>query len=178
MKRCGRKNINLMRKILISYTVLIITLMLNVNFSAFSKCSITHQTITPKYSLEEYERLEKRIWETGDKEAYYKYIITNYDFGMLPYAIIMAEKYKLPSAYDDAYYALMDLYEYNKIKMDSTTWNQALHFLEKGAELNDSNCIKTLYDIYKNGNEYTTPDSTKCRYYENLKNKDAVLKRD
>lgn len=45
----------------------------------------------------------------------------------------------------------MNLYEYNEIKMDSTTWNQVLHFLEKGAELNDSNCIKTLYDIYKKG---------------------------
>lgn len=131
-----------------------------------------------KETLEEYERLKDRIRETGDKEAYDKFILTHYGYEMLPYAMIMAEKYKLPSAYDDAYYAMLDLYEHNDIKMDTTTWSQALHFLEKGAELNDLKCIMTLHEIYRFGNKYTMPDTTRYRYYERLENKGAVLKRE
>ena len=139
------------------------------NKSKSKGCVIVNETITPKFSTEEYKKFEKKIILEGDTDAYYYYHFRHYGPEMLQYSLIMACRYNYPRAYFDVYnHLIISLYESNKIPVDSTAWNFAFDFLKKGASIGEVNALREMHYLYKKGNQYIEPDSSKANYYKVL----------
>jgi len=76
---------------------------------------------------------------------------------LLPYALLMANKYNYERAYFDVCYCLWALYPETTYRLslldslDETTRNLALEYLQKGAELGETNCLWRLGNYYLEG---------------------------
>ena len=101
-------------------------------------------------------QLEKKVWETGDKNAYYKLSLVFIDGGHEAYylfwPVYMANKYGDSKACWDVYFFLEDTYAANYgdsalYMMDKTTRQLALKYLKIGAEKKDSVCINTINEL-------------------------------
>lgn len=178
MKGCGKKDMRreLMNPIDFSslrWIVICFTLFyFNCDVRSDNKskgCVIVNETITPEFSAEEFKEFERKIILEGDANAYYYYLLHHYGPEMLQYSIIMACRYNYPRAYYDVYsHLIISLYGSNKIPVDSTVWNVAFDFLKKGANLKEINALDELHYLYKKGNQYIKPDSSKANYYKAL----------
>ena len=102
------------------------------------------------------DQLEKKVWESGDADAYYKLSLSFIDGGHTAYYVFwplyMANKYGDVKACWDVYFFLEDTYEANYgdsalYIMDKTTRQLALKYLKMGAEKNDSVCINTINEL-------------------------------
>lgn len=108
--------------------------------------------------IEEYKR---NVISKGDPDSFTKLII---HYGDLPdykelnkYALIMADKYNSGDGYNMVFESIiaMNNNEYYDItdlaKINEKAKNEALKYLEKGASINDINCMSKLQEIYRNG---------------------------
>lgn len=102
------------------------------------------------------ELARKNIFIKGDTSAYKDLRIFYLDQppgDFLPFALVMADKYKYPLAYFDVYSSI-ELKNYltgeklSKNNVSNKDYSTALSHLKKGAELGDFQCIKTINDLY------------------------------
>lgn len=122
----------------------------NMDFDLLNKVNHDKRSfISPIYRS--YKTLKKLILEKGDKIAYKELCYAISDERLLPYSMIMANKYNYPIANFDIYYRTIRMYQDNNIEIDSTTLAFALSYLYKGVELNDPNSIMELGILYKEG---------------------------
>ncbi|RNA61787.1 sel1 repeat family protein [Chryseobacterium nematophagum] len=108
------------------------------------------------------EEFKKNVINKGDPDSFVKLIIHYGNLSdykeLYKYALIMANQYNSGDGYsmvfesiiamnnNDEYYDITDLAKINeKAKVE------ALKYLEKGAKLNDINCMSKLQEIYRNG---------------------------
>lgn len=120
-----------------------------VSFTIFTSC-IYDGTLTD----EQISRFKNNIIEKGDKYSYSRLLIhyhsTKYDFELLPYSIIMADKNNNVSASKYVFFAIIKMgnngvLDYDNIKYLSKESKQlAIHHLIKAAKLGDSDCKKIL----------------------------------
>ena len=120
-------------------------------------------SFTPDMDIEIKEILIPLV-EQGDIDAYkqlYIYFSTgqngNSTEEILPYALLMANKYNYDRAYFDVFNCLWALYSERTSSLclldslDETTRNLALEHLQKGAELGEINCLWRLGTYYFEG---------------------------
>lgn len=123
------------------------------NFNVVNSNYLDSKTVTD---------LQKKIIENGNIDSY-KELILYYSYNkdkeieLLPYSIIMSEKYKYRNANYEIFYDIIRLYN-NGIYdlkslnlMDVNVKNYALYYLNKGAKEKEIGCISTLIEIYRNG---------------------------
>lgn len=114
------------------------------------------------FQNKEIEKYQKNVVSKGDPDSFTRLII---HYGNIPdykelnkYALIMADKYNSGDGYSmvfESIIALNNNNEYNDItdfaKINEKAKNEALKYLEKGASINDINCMSKLAEIYRNG---------------------------
>ena len=81
-----------------------------------------------------------------------------------PYALILANRYDNPQACYVIYDLIMEMYDAYKIEMDSATMNFILFYLNKGADLGDRKCLRSLYEFYIEG-KYVMKNVEKANSY-------------
>ncbi|WP_312902754.1 hypothetical protein [Chryseobacterium taichungense] len=108
------------------------------------------------------EEYKKNVISKGDPDSFTKLII---HYSNLPdynelnkYALIMADKYNNGDGYSQVFECIIALNNNNEnnditdfAKINEKAKNEALKYLEKGASLNDINCMSKLQEIYRNG---------------------------
>ncbi|MCJ7933843.1 MAG: hypothetical protein MUW56_09455 [Chryseobacterium sp.] len=116
-------------------------------------------SIFKKDELEEYK---KNVIRKGDPNSFTRLIIhyedkSNYK-ELHKYALIMADKYHNGDGYSQVFIniiAMNNNNEYDDItdfaKINEKAKSEALKYLEKGAKLNDIDCMSMLSEIYRNG---------------------------
>ena len=93
----------------------------------------------------------------GDTIAYNRLWKCFYSAELLPYAFLMANKYHYKRAYFDIFTCFWLLYPETTSSLmlldslDETTRNLALEYLQKGAELGENDCMRTLGRYYFEG---------------------------
>jgi TPR repeat protein len=95
----------------------------------------------------------------GDYGAYEELFIAYLDIGdelFLPYALLMANKYYYPPAYNHVFHCLTSIYQDYDIskslsKLDAQTRKMALDYLKKGARLDEKNSLWKLGQLYMKG---------------------------
>ena len=100
-------------------------------------------------------QLEKKVWATGDTDAYYQLSLSYLDDDpkiCLFYPLYMANRFNNAKACWDVYFCLEESYHYAYgdsalYKMDDKTRGLALQYLQLGAERGDSVCINTLNEL-------------------------------
>lgn len=120
--------------------------------------------ISPIYRS--YKILKKLVIEKGDKMAYKELCYVIPDERLLPYSLLMANKYNYPIANFDIYFRTVRMYQDYSIEIDSTTLAFALSYLYKGVELNDPNSILELGFLYKEG-KFLPKDTIKGNFLIN-----------
>lgn len=124
-----------------------------------AKIIVDTASVFKKNELEEYK---KNVICKGDPDSFTRLII---HYGNLPdykelnkYALIMADKYNSGDGYNmvfESIIAMNNNNEYDDItdfaKINEKAKLEALKYLEKGAKLNDINCMSKLQEIYRNG---------------------------
>jgi TPR repeat protein len=112
-----------------------------------------------KIQIEEYK---KGVIDKGDPNSFTRLIIhyedkSNYK-ELHKYALIMADKYHSGDGYSQVFIdiiAMNNNNEYDDItdfsKINEKAKSEALKYLEKGAKLNDIDCMSMLAEIYRNG---------------------------
>jgi len=127
-----------------------------ITFQSFSQENI--KSISPPYrSVKELKYLTT---QKGDSTAYYELHFVFKPHELLPYALLMINKYDYINAYFDVYYSLINFYEINKIDLDKNALDFALSYLMKGAELGCHNCMFHLGFLYLDG-KYVEKDTIK-----------------
>lgn len=114
----------------------------------------------------EKERVKHDIITKGGRDSYRELRIRGNQDEYLYYSILMAQKYKLPSAFFDVYDAITKMYDKHHISMDLQTWNYVYSYLEMGTQFNCWECSAALEHLYLTGNEFVSIDSTKALYYK------------
>ena len=118
-------------------------------------------------SLKDVTGYKKLAIKNGDIKAYNSlssdYVDSPYE-GLLYTALIMANKYEYPLAYEDTYYCLTDYYHKKRFTeledIDPATRKMALDYLKKGAEKGNKECKKILGNHYLEG-KYIEKDTIK-----------------
>ncbi|CAA7193823.1 sel1 repeat family protein [Chryseobacterium potabilaquae] len=114
------------------------------------------------FNKSQIEEFKKNVISQGDPDSFVKLIIHYGDLSdykeLYKYAIIMANEYNsgdgcnmtfesiIAMNNNNEYYDITDL-----AKINEKAKFEALKYLEKGAKLNDINCMAKLQDIYRNG---------------------------
>ena len=106
------------------------------------------------------EELERLVLE-GNTDAYDELYIAYMDIGevrLLPYALLMANKYDYTNAYYDVYCCLAFLYWDNCVEtecfldsLDIQTRTMALEYLKKAADKGETNALRDLGWLYLEG---------------------------
>jgi hypothetical protein len=121
----------------------------------------TCQTYTPV------EQLQKNVILYGDAEAYWelrlKYMEMSMDESLLPYSLIMANKYDYPIAYFDVYNWLTLLSYWHSPNhtfdlLDKKTLSLAIEYLKRGSQKGETNCMRNLGYLYEEG-KYVKKDT-------------------
>ena len=116
------------------------------------------------------QTLRKEIVNNGSLDAYQKLSIYLMQFeirkGLLPYSLVMSDKYHYPKAYFDVFSIYVrDIYPKTKDKADL---ENGLKYLYKAIDLEESNALSTLGYMYLKG-EYVEKDSVLAKkYFEKL----------
>ncbi|MCC2590603.1 hypothetical protein [Chryseobacterium sp. MFBS3-17] len=108
------------------------------------------------------EEFQKNVIDKGDIYSFNRLAIHYVDKSkykeLQKYALIMADKYNNGDGYSQVFECIIALNnnnEYNDItdfaKINEKAKNEALKYLEKGASINDINCMSELAEIYRNG---------------------------
>ncbi len=138
-----------------------ISILILITIFIFS-CSEKNKQITIEQK-ENLIELKKKIYTTGDEAAFTDLILktgnTQYPYEILPYAIIMANKYNNGEGCHQVLLGMMYInnpnihgYDLSKIDLFSETDKQfVISYLIKGAKLNNINCILALEEMYRNG---------------------------
>lgn len=132
--------------------------------------SLTHQPDTARIIIDtasvfnktQIEEYQKNVINKGDPNSFVKLIIHYSNLSdykkLYKYALIMANKYNSGDGYNmvfESIIAMNNNSEYYDItdfsKINEKAKSEALKYLEKGAELNDINCMSKLQEIYRNG---------------------------
>lgn len=144
-------------------------LILTVVFS-FVICSMNGQkeiigrNINARPSEEYIDSCTNNFLRTGNNIDYSTYI-EHSNKTNLAYDLLMADKYNNPDACYLVYLYLTELGDKYDYKIDSKIWDLAFYFLQKGADLNDTNCLPRLSKIYEKGNDFVLPDTAKANLY-------------
>lgn len=129
------------------------------NHQDITKIIIDTASVLKNNQIEEFQ---KKVIDKGDVYSFNRLAIyyedkSNYK-ELQKYALIMADKYNSGDGYSQVFVniiAINNNNEYNDItdlaKINEKAKNEALKYLEKGALLNDTNCISILQKIYRNG---------------------------
>lgn len=128
------------------------------------------------------EKFKERVLKNGDSIAYNRLRIIYGDWSydgkyrpdLLPYSLLMAEKYNNQSAYHQVYTDIIELN--NKGKYHDSLFSNvplpqketALHYLEKGASHGDVTCVESLIEYYHYENEIEKANSLETRLKELL----------
>lgn len=122
-----------------------------------------------KPSTEEIENFKKRVTLSGDIKAFSRLILyyngkENY-YDLIPYSIIMSNKYNSPDGYYHVYSDFIRLNNNGKysekliVNLPKENQDFVLSYLTRGAEANDIDCKATLAKHYKFG--YGVPKDEK-----------------
>lgn len=124
-----------------------------VSLTVFTSC-IYDGTLTD----EQISRFKKNIIENGDKYSYSRLLIhyhsNKYDFELLPYSIIMADKNNNVGASKYVFYAILKMNNKGVLNYDNLKYLSleskclAISHLIKAAKLGDSDCKKILKENY------------------------------
>lgn len=136
-----------------------------ITFVLHCECSSQNDT----YSIEDIKKLQTKI-TNGDVIAYNEYKTyceykSKSPIDVLPYSLLMANKYSYPAAYYDISYFLISWYSSNEVKMDSILYSTILSYLERGCSARDYQCCQLLAIIYFVGDIYTTRDTLLAKEY-------------
>ncbi|RKT01777.1 hypothetical protein [Chryseobacterium defluvii] len=130
---------------------------------------------------EELIELKREIIEKGNEDSFTKLALrignNSHKYEILPYALIMANKYNSGEGCHQVFVGLLDMnnpnnygYKISLIKDFSETDRQfAIAYLEKGAKLKNINCILALEEIYRNGWGLEKNDTKADRLQEEFK---------
>lgn len=145
---------------------LFLTIIVSINYECFSQENV--------YSIEDINKeelvnIQKKIIN-GDDRAYDKYKTycvykLNKPIDLLPYSLVMADKYSSAIACYDIAYILLHWYSVNNIKMDSTLHDMMFSYLEKGCDGKDCLCCQQLATIYFIGDIFIPVDTSLAKYY-------------
>jgi len=106
--------------------------------------------------------LKELVLTKGDTVAYDElataFMNEKYPEEYLIYSIIMADKYNYSPAYFQVYYCLTSTFEHHVVPIDIKTKNLALKYLKKGVDLNESQAIRFLSELYMTG-KYVSKDT-------------------
>ena len=124
------------------------------------------QTIvtSPRFSRQQTQQYKDSIVLNGDSESWFWLSCTNendypkfadgrknrYELEF-PYVLVLANRYDDPQACFEIYVLIKELYDSYHIGMDENTINFVLFYLNKGADLGNVACLRTLYHMYFNG---------------------------
>ncbi len=108
------------------------------------------------------KEFQKNVIDKGDPDSFVKLIIHYQDKSnykeLHKYSLIMADKYNNGDGYNmvfESTIALNNNNQYSDItdfaKINEKAKRESLKYLEKGASLNDINCMSMLAEIYRNG---------------------------
>lgn len=113
-----------------------------------------------------YDSLKSRVVRLGDTSSYYNlqvaYMDNNWIEGLLPYALIMANKYGYTPAYYDVYQSIqgIDLYhsggastDYSLDMVDTASRKIALEYLLKAARQGDAQAQEVV-ETYRAAGRY------------------------
>lgn len=112
---------------------------------------------------ENYTQLKAKVVEQGDENAFVDLILkignSNSRYEILPYAMIMANKYNSGAGCYEVLLGIMyvnnpNTYGYNPAlinEFNDIDKKTVLYYLHKGAKLKNVNCILALEEIYRNG---------------------------
>lgn len=119
------------------------------------------------------EKFKGRVLKNGDSVAYDRLRVIYGDWSydgkyrpdLLPYSLLMAEKYNYQFAYHQVYTDIIELN--NKGKYHDSLFSNvplfqketALYYLEKGASHDDVTCIESLIEYYHYENELEKANS-------------------
>ncbi len=124
-----------------------------------TKMIVDTASVFKNNQIEEYK---KDVVSNGDPDAFTRLII---HYGNIPdykelykYALIMADKYNSGDGYSMVFESIIALNNNNEYyditdfaKINEKAKTEALKYLEKGASINDINCMSKLAQIYRNG---------------------------
>ena len=132
---------------------------------------------SPRYTRAQTRPFKDSIVLKGDEEAWGNLCFTNdneytkYPNGEknsyeleFPYVLILANRYDNPQACYEIYALIIEMYDAYKIEMDSATMNFILFYLNKGADLGDRKCLRSLYEFYIEG-KYVMKNVEKANSY-------------
>lgn len=113
--------------------------------------------------------------DTAEYELFRDYFIDAPNLQLWRPALIMANKYNCPKAFEDMYYCITDVHRSIGSELDSLdpkTKTLALNYLKQGSELGNKECMEILGKLYLTG-LHLEKDSLKgrrlleaCDYYE------------
>ncbi|CAA7389953.1 sel1 repeat family protein [Chryseobacterium fistulae] len=123
-----------------------------------AKIIIDTASVFKKDQLEDYK---KNVINKGDQDSFIRLVVhygnlSNYE-GQYKYALIMANKYNNGDGCNIVFMSIIAMNNNNDFNINYlATLNkkektEALKYLEKGAKLNDIDCMSMLAEIYRNG---------------------------
>lgn len=118
--------------------------------------NIKVQTITPRLSESQIKKTKQRLAKEGNWEDYCMLSLqskansdgwnSEYEF-LLPYALILANRYDDGAACYEVYCLTKRFYEDNNMPMDDGTIRFLVHYLSKGGTLGNEDCPKALHAL-------------------------------
>lgn len=131
---------------------------------ALLNCSKTKkENNTNFYQKNNLSEIKKKIVEKGDEKSFTELILkignSNSQYDILPYAMIMANKYKSGEGCHQVFLGVLATnnpqdhgYNLSLVKNFNTIDKDlAISYLQKGTKLNNENCILALEELYRNG---------------------------
>ena len=108
--------------------------------------------------------LQYDVLEYGDTNAYNQLRHYYFDADLLPYSILMADKYQYKAAFCTIYHIMNDCFKTNNIEFDSATCQYVLYYIRKGVEQKDESCAILMCDAYLRGKmvEVDTSKAKEC----------------
>ncbi|MBP5515439.1 MAG: hypothetical protein J6X86_00675 [Bacteroidales bacterium] len=137
----------------------------SINNSYCQNPKVIVENVSPRYSIKECRVFIDSIVLKGDVLSYAQYhFLRGADYPkhsngsyndyehILPYALIMANRYNYAPACFQIYLRTKELYEYYNMEMDKETHDFIMHYLVKGAQLGYEECIRLL-EMEKKGED-------------------------
>lgn len=117
---------------------------------------------TSAFNRLQIEEYKKNVINKGDPDSFVKLIIHYGNLSdykeLYKYALIMANEYNSGDGYNMVFESIIAMNNNNEYyditdfaKINEKAKSEALKYLEKGANLNDINCMSKLQEIYRNG---------------------------
>ncbi|CAA7193827.1 hypothetical protein [Chryseobacterium potabilaquae] len=113
------------------------------------------------FNKSQIEEFKKNVIKKGDQDSFVRLVIhygnlSNYE-EQYKYALIMANKYNNGDGCNIVFMSIIAMNNNNHFNINALAIlnkkakSEALRYLEKGAKLNDINCMSMLAEIYRNG---------------------------